>query len=285
MELLQHGFDHAVVEFLIFFIGPVGQGSDEAAGAGNIRFESNVRNRFNEVEVIHKVVIGVDGDFLAVNFPYGGSKCLALFLGLQFQPFFNTFDKTLINFKCFKFAGLRVFVFPHLIGSKVFGIDPDDHIHIVHHIFSNGIGLIHISIEHFSHDAFPVEPLCRLEVLQVFDAIVGIRYIIENDSFERFINIIGEHALAFICLGAFKQQLTCPAQIPLTESLLAEALCNIRVLIEHVDHFRQRFDAFFASHLACGQLHSFNRCQFFRAGKTTQDRRHRCCIVQIGILM
>jgi hypothetical protein len=35
-QFIEHGVHHTVVQLLIFFIGPVGQGADEAPGAGNI---------------------------------------------------------------------------------------------------------------------------------------------------------------------------------------------------------------------------------------------------------
>jgi hypothetical protein len=37
-QLVEHGVDHAVVELLVFLVGAVGQGADQAAGAGDVDF-------------------------------------------------------------------------------------------------------------------------------------------------------------------------------------------------------------------------------------------------------
>ena len=66
---------------------------------------------------------------------------------------------------------------------------------------------------------------------------------------------------------------------------LAEALGDVRILVERVDHFGQGFDALFAGHFAGGQLHGLDGGEFFRARQTAEHHGHRGGVVQVGVLV
>ncbi len=66
---------------------------------------------------------------------------------------------------------------------------------------------------------------------------------------------------------------------------MAEAFGDVRLLIQGVDHLRQCLDAFFTGHFPGGQFHGLHGGEFFRSGQPGENHRHRCGVIQVGILV
>src|SRR6185369_1125900 len=284
-QFLQHSADHPVVQFLVLLVGPVRQGADERAGAGNVAFKTHIGNRLDQFQVVHEVVVGIHGDLLAVNLADGGAEGVPLLFGFQTDPLLHALDVPLVDLERFQCSALGVLVLPHLVRPQIFGIDADDHVDVVHHVLADGVGLIHVGVEHLGHDPLPVKAAGDLQVFQELGPVVRLYYIVKGYSLHGLEDIVGEHAAPFIGLRALGKKLQSLAETAVAEPLLAEALGDVRVLSQGVDHFGQRLDALFAGNFAGGQLHGFDRCQFFRAGNPGEYYPHRGGIIQVRVLV
>ena len=270
---------------MVFLVGPVGERPDETPCPGDIRFESDIGDGFDQFQVVHEIIFRIHRYLLPVNLPDGCPEGFALFIGLESQPFLHAVDISFVDFECLQLPGLGVFVLPHLVRAQVLRVDADDHVDIVHDIFSNGQRFVHVGIEHFGHDAFTIEPLGDLQILLVFGPVIGIGHVVQNDPVESLENVVGKHALALIGFRAFDQKLGRPAQIPLAHPFLPEPLDDVGILIQDIDHLGQGLDALFPGHLSGGQFHGFNGCQLLRSCQPREHHRHRCRVIQVGILV
>jgi len=115
--------------------------------------------------------------------------------------------------------------------------------------------------EQQGHD---VQALGDLQILQILGAVVGLGDVVEHDALQGPRDVVGEHAAPLVGLRAFDEQLDGAAQVALAEALLAEAVDDLRILVEAVDDLGQGFDALFTGHLPGGQLHGLHRGELFR---------------------